>query len=43
MSTVLLTIYLLVWPAIAAAVMGFIGVHFVKEFRASRREGRSII
>lgn len=43
MSTLILTAYVLVWPAIVAAVLFFIARGFFKEWRESRREGRPII
>ena len=43
METFLLTLYVLIWPAIAAIVMGVIGVNFFREWAEARREGRDII
>lgn len=39
----LLTLYVLVWPVIVAAVLFVIIRAFTRELRAARREGRGII
>lgn len=39
----MLTFYVLVWPAVVAAVLLFITRGFVRDWREARREGRSII
>lgn len=43
MSTVLLTIYVLMWPAIVAGVLFVITRGFIKEWLVARREGRSLV
>ncbi|MFS2280020.1 putative transporter small subunit [Microbacterium sp. OR21] len=43
MSTIALTAYLLVWPLIVAGTLTVIVRAFVKEARAAKSEGRSII
>ncbi|WP_285730230.1 putative transporter small subunit [Nocardiopsis sp. ATB16-24] len=43
MTTLTLTAYVLVWPAIVAAVLFFIARGFLKEWREARQEGRRII
>lgn len=42
-STVLLTLYVLIWPVIVAATLTLIIRAFFKDWREARREGRSII
>jgi hypothetical protein len=43
MGTVLLTLYVLIWPVIVACVLFFLVYGFVKDWRAARKEGRPII
>lgn len=43
MGTVLLTVYVLIWPVIVACVLSFLVRGFIKDWRTSRKEGRSII
>lgn len=43
MSTVALTLYVLVWPALVAVVLAVIGRGFLREWLEARREGRDII
>ncbi|MFW6639933.1 putative transporter small subunit [Nocardiopsis algeriensis] len=43
MGTLALTAYVLVWPAIVAAVLFFLVRGFVKDWREAREEGRPII
>jgi hypothetical protein len=43
MSTVALTLYVLVWPALVAVVLAVIGRGFFREWLEARREGRDII
>jgi hypothetical protein len=43
METLLLTVYVLVWPVIVAATLYVISRGFFKEWAEARREGRSII
>lgn len=43
MSTLLLTLYVLVWPALVAGTLWVIVRAFFGDWRRSREEGRSII
>lgn len=43
MKTELLTVYVLIWPAIVAVVLFVIGRGFFKEWWTARREGRDLI
>lgn len=43
MSITALTVYILIWPAIVAVILGVICVTFYKEWRAAKEEGRDII
>lgn len=43
MSTVVLTIYVLMWPVLVAAVLYVISRGFVKEWVAARRKGEDLI
>lgn len=43
MSTWLLTVYVLMWPAIVAGVLFVLVRGFMREWLAARREGRDII
>lgn len=43
MQSILLTAYVLVWPLLAAIVLGVISVAFFREWAEARREGRDII
>ncbi|MDT0158481.1 putative transporter small subunit [Microbacterium sp. ARD32] len=43
LSTIALTAYLLVWPVIVLGTLAVIVRAFVKEARAAKAEGRSII
>lgn len=43
MTTTALTLYVLMWPVIVAAVLFVISRAFLGEWRQSRREGRDII
>jgi hypothetical protein len=43
MSTLVLSVYVLIWPVVVAAVLFVIGRAFVTEWRDARREGRDII
>lgn len=42
-STVLLTLYVLIWPVLVAGTLAVIVRAFVKEWREAKCEGRSII
>ncbi|WP_210768444.1 putative transporter small subunit [Occultella glacieicola] len=43
MSTIALTVYVLIWPAVVAVVLYVIGRAFFTEWLEARREGRDII
>lgn len=43
MTSLGLTIYVLIWPAIVAVVLGVLVRAFVSELRAARREGRPLV
>lgn len=43
MTTFWLTIYVLIWPVIVAAVLIFIARAFFSEWLEARREGRPLI
>jgi len=43
MKTALLTIYVLMWPVIAAVVLAVITTAFLREARRAKREGRDLI
>lgn len=43
METVLLTIYVLIFPLLSAGVLAVISVAFIKEFRAAREAGEDIV
>lgn len=43
MKTALLTTYVLMWPVIAAIVLGVIATAFFREAREAKREGRDLI
>ncbi|MEE6273163.1 putative transporter small subunit [Georgenia sp. MJ206] len=43
MQIILLTLYVLAWPVVVAAVLFVISRAFFSDWRASRRAGRSII
>lgn len=39
----LLTFYILIWPAISVGVLGLLVVALIKDLRAARREGQTMI
>lgn len=43
MTTVLLTIYVLIWPVIVAGVLFYIGRAFLSEWRDARARGERIV
>lgn len=43
MSTILLTLYLLMWPVIVAAVLFVISRAFLRDWKVSRDEGRDLV
>ncbi len=42
-ETILLTIYVMMWPVIVLAVLGVLVKGFVTDWREARREGRRLI
>ena len=42
-NTVLLTVYILMWPVLVAGTLTFIVRAFLRDWLQARREGRSII
>jgi len=42
-ETILLTLYVLVWPVIVLAVMSLLVKGFVADWREARREGRTLL
>lgn len=43
MSTLTLSVYILMWPAIVAVVLYVISHAFLREWSAARRDGRPLI
>lgn len=43
MKTELLTVYVLMWPMIAAVVLAVIVTAFIREARQANRDGRDLI
>lgn len=41
--TAFLTVYILIWPAISAAILAMIWQGFVSEFREARAEGKDLV
>ncbi len=39
----MLTLYILIWPVIAAVVLVLIVYSFMKELRQARKEGKTIV
>ena len=39
----MLTLYILMWPVIAAAVLVLIVYSFVKDLREAKREGKKVV
>ncbi len=39
----MLTLYILIWPIIAAAVLALIVYSFVNDLRQARREGKKVV
>ncbi len=39
----MLTLYILIWPLVAAVVLVLIVTTFVKEFRQARRDGKKVV
>ncbi|WP_235530191.1 putative transporter small subunit [Nocardioides sp. Root151] len=43
MHSILMTVYVLVWPLLSGIVLFVITSGFIKEWREARREGRDLI
>ena len=43
MHNILLTLYVLVWPLLAAGVLALISTAFIREFRSARKKGHDLI
>lgn len=43
MSTALLTIYVLIWPALVLVVLGVISKGFFKDWATARRNGEDLV
>ncbi len=43
MTTVLMTIYILMWPAIAALVLVYLTLGVIGDYRDAHREGRKVV
>ncbi|MGF0257834.1 putative transporter small subunit [Rhodococcus erythropolis] len=43
MSTALLTIYVLIWPALVLVVLGVISKGFFKDWATARRDGEDLV
>ena len=43
MQSLFLTLYVLMWPAIAAVVLAVISTAFIREIRQAKREDRDLI
>ncbi|NYD58071.1 hypothetical protein BKA08_002309 [Nocardioides marinisabuli] len=43
MNPTALTLYVLIWPAVVAAVLFIIGRAFAREWAEARREGRDLV
>lgn len=43
MNPAILTLYVLIWPVLVAAVLFVIGRAFAREWACARREGRDLI
>lgn len=43
MSTVALTLYVLIWPALVAVVLFVLGRGFVREWLEARRNGEDLV
>lgn len=39
----MLTLYILIWPAISAIVLALIVVTFLRELRQAKKEGRKVV
>ena len=39
----MLTLYIIMWPIIAAAVLVLIVYSFIKDFRQAKREGKKVV
>ena len=43
MATIMLTLYVLIWPVIVLAVLGILVKGFIVDWRQARRDGDSLI
>ena len=43
MSSLALTIYVLIWPAIAAVVLAVLCVALIMDIRAAKKSGKSLV
>ena len=43
MTTYLITAYILVWPLMASAIMVFLCVHLLRDFRRAKQENTDIV
>lgn len=43
METILMTVYVLMWPAIVIGILGILVKGFVSDWKQARREGRPLI
>jgi hypothetical protein len=43
MSPLAMTLYVLVWPVIVAAVLAVVSGSFLKDWAAARKEGRDLV
>ena len=43
MTTALMTIYILIWPVIAAVVLIYLTVGVINDYRDAHREGRKVV
>ena len=43
MTTIFMTLYILMWPAMALAVLTILSIGVVKDFKAAKAEGRMVV
>lgn len=43
MTTALMTVYILVWPVLAAIVLIILTIGVINDYRDAHREGRSVV
>ncbi len=39
----MLTVYILIWPVISAAVLALIVITFMRELRQAKKEGKKVV